>query len=344
MMAQKAKRVADDISGLRKSAILLISLGEEVSSKIFKKLSDYNIEALSAEIAQTGTVTAEEKQKVLEEFYEMMSLRGYISQGGLSFAENVLRKALGDTKTERMLNRVMGFGEGSSFEMLRKVEPLTLANFLKNEHVQTIALVLANLDPALTGPVLAKLSPDIQSDVAYRIATMDKPNPEMLKSIEEVLAKHISSEFEQVRGSVGGTKSVADALNEIDSELWQDILEGVEDIDPDVAQEVKNNMFVFKDIELLDNRSIQEVLKEVESKELAIALKASSDVIKDMIFSNMSKRAAEGLKEEIEYLGPMRLVEVEAMQQRVADVVRNLEGEGRIVIAGRGGTTSVIVE
>ncbi len=332
------------VSGVRKAAILMISLGEDASSRVFKQLSDFEIESLSSEIAKTGTVTAEEKQSVLEEFYEMMSIHGYISQGGLNFAEKVLRKALGDAKTERMMNRVLGFGEGTSFEMLRKVEPLTIANFLKNEHVQTIALVLANLDPPLSGPVLAKLPGDVQSEVAYRMATMDKPNPDVLKSIEEVLEKHISSEFEHIRGSIGGTKTVADALNAIDLELWQDILEGVEDIDPQVAQEIKNSMFVFKDIELLDNRSIQEVLKEVESKELAIALKASSDSIKDLIYSNMSKRAAESLKEEVEYLGPMRLVEVEAMQQRIADVVRRLEGEGRIVVAGRGGATSVIVE
>lgn len=342
-MQANAKSI-ENTGGVRKAAILMISLGEDVSSKVFKKLPDKEIEVLSAEITKTGTVKAEEKQGVLEQFYETMRLQGYISQGGFNFAENVLRKALGDTKTERMLNRVMGLGDGSSFEMLRKVEPLTIANFLKNEHRQTISLVLANLDPALSGQVLSKLPEDIQSDIAFRIATMDKPNPEVLKSIEEVLEKHISSEFETTRGTVGGTKSVADALNEIDSELWMEILEGVEDIDPEVAQEIKNKMFVFKDIELLDNRSVQEVLKEVESKELAIALKAATDKIKEMIYSNMSKRAAEGLREEVEYLGPMRLVEVEAMQQRISDVVRRLEGEGRIVIAGRGGSTSVIVE
>ncbi|MBN1164718.1 MAG: flagellar motor switch protein FliG [Candidatus Krumholzibacteriota bacterium] len=338
------KAILKDMSGARKAAILLISLGDDVSSSIFKKLSDYEIETLSTEISQTGTVKAEEKQAILEEFYQMMRAQGYISQGGIGYAERILRKAVGDAKTERMLNRVQGYGEGTSFELLRKVEPLTIANFLKNEHVQTIALVLANLDSAISGPVLSKLPVEIQPEVAFRVATMDKPSPDMVKSIEEVLEKHISSDFEQVRGSVGGTKSVADALNEIDSEMWQDILEGVEDIDPEVAQEVKNKMFVFKDLELLDNRSMQEILKEVETKELAVALKAASETIKEKIFSNMSKRAAEGLREEVEYLGPMRLVEVEGMQQRIADVVRRLEGEGRVIIAGRGGATSVMIE
>jgi flagellar motor switch protein FliG len=333
-----------DVTGKRKAAILLISLGTEVSSSILKKLTDDEIEAISAEIAKVGTVKPETKQAVLEEFYQMMLARGYVSQGGLRFAKEVLTKALGDSKTERIINRVQGFGEGTSFELLRKVDPLTIANFLKNEHIQTVAFVLANLDPGIAGPVLSKLPPEMQPEVAYRIATMDKPNPDVLPSIEKVLEKHISSDFEQITGKIGGIKKVAESLNEIDSELWQDILEGIEEIDEEVAQDVKNQMFVFQDIVLLDNRSIQEVLKEIETQELAIALKAASNEVKDKIFSNMSRRAADGLKEEIEYLGPMRLVEVEAMQQRIADTVRRLEGEGRIVIAGRGGATSVIVE
>ena len=279
-----------------------------------------------------------------EEFYQMMLARGYVSQGGIRYAEEVLTKALGKSKSERIINRVQGFGEGTSFEMLRKVDPATIANFLKNEHVQTIALVLANLDPSISGPVIAKLPAEVQPDIAYRMATMDKPSPDMLHAIEKVLEKHISSDFEQVTAKIGGTKKVAESLNEIDSELWQDILEGVEEIDADVAQTIKSQMFVFQDITLLDNKMVQEVLKEIETKELAVALKAASNEVKDKFFSNMSKRAATGLKEEIEYLGPMRLIEVEAAQQRIADTVRKLEEEGRIVIAGRGGATSVIVE
>jgi flagellar motor switch protein FliG len=281
---------------------------------------------------------------VLGEFYRMMKEQGYVSQGGLDFTEEVLKKSMGESRAQSIITRLQGFGEGTSFEMLKKVEPGTIANFLKNEHVQTIALVLANVSPSISGPVLGKLPEELQGEVAFRIATMDRPNPDMLDSIENVLEKHISSDFSQVGVQIGGTKNVADALNEIDVELWQDILEDVEDIDPSIAQEIKQKMFVFSDIELLDDRSVQEVLKEIETKELAIALKSASGSIKDKIFKNMSKRAGLGLKEELEYLGPMRLVEVEAMQQRIADTVRRLEGEGRIVIAGRGGTTSVMVE
>ncbi|MCD6380121.1 flagellar motor switch protein FliG [bacterium] len=336
--------VEEEKLGVEKAAILLISLGPEVASKIYKKLSDNEIEALSTKISKIGTVKADRKGEILKEFYEMMQAQGYISQGGLEFAEEVLRKSVGDTKANRLLTRLQGFGEGTSFEMLKKVEPNTIANFLRNEHIQTIALVLANLDPAISGPVLAKLPTEIQGDVVYRIATMQRPNPEMLKSIEKVLEKHISSDFDQVTVTVGGTKSVADALNEMDLEMWQEILEDVEDINADIAQEIKQKMFVFKDLELLDNRSIQELLKDVETSELAISLKIASESIREKIFKNMSKRAALGLKEEIEYLGPMRLVEVEAMQQRIADNVRKLEGEGRIVISGRGGATSVMVD
>jgi len=331
-------------SGLTKAAILLISLGPEVASKIYQKLSDDEIEAVSSEISRTGTVSAEKKNRVLEEFYRMMKEHGYISQGGLDFTEQVLKKAMGESRAESLITRLQGFGEGTSFEMLKKVEPATIANFLKNEHVQTIALVLAHVSPSISGPVLGKLPEDIQGEVAFRIATMNRPNPEMLDSIENVLEKHISSDFSQIGVQIGGTKTVADSLNEIDVELYQDILDDIEDINPEIAQEIKQKMFVFSDIEMLDDRSVQEVLKEVETQELAIALKSASDSIKEKVFNNMSKRAGVGLKEELEYLGPMRLVEVEAMQQRIADTVRKLEGEGRIVIAGRGGTTAVMVD
>jgi flagellar motor switch protein FliG len=334
----------DSLSGKRKAAVLLIALGADVSSMIFKQLSDGEIEELSSEISRIGTVSAEVKEKVLEEFYQMMLAQGYVSQGGMSYARDVLKRALGETRSERILNRVQGFGEGTSFELLRKVDASTIANFLKNEHIQTISLVLANLEPDLAGPVLAKLPAEIQPEIAFRVATMDKPSPEVLSEVEQVLEKHISSGFEQIGGKIGGTKKMAEFLNEINSEMWQDILEGLEEIDPEVAQEIKNQMFVFGDIILLDNRSVQEVLKEIETQDLAIALKAASDEVKEKIFSNMSKRAASGLKEELEYLGPMRLSEVEAMQQRIADTVRRLEMEGSIVIAGRGGAAAEIVE
>jgi len=347
-MAEKektnTKTLDAEISGRKKAAILLISLGADVSSEVFKHLSEEEIEAISSEIARTGTVSPEVKNAVLQEFYEIMLAQGFISQGGVDFAKEVLTKALGEHKTERILNRVQGLGEGTSFEMLRKVDPDIIANFLKNEHAQTIALVLANLDPSIMGPVIAKLPPELQPEVAYRIATMDRPSPEVLHAIEEVLEKHISSDFEQITAKIGGTKRVAEAMNEIDSEMWQNILEGMEEIDPEVAAEVKSQMFVFNDIVLLDNRSVQELLKEIETKELAVALKAASNEVKEKLLSNMSKRAAEALKEEMEYLGPMRLIEVEAAQQRIADTVRRLEEEGRIIIAGRGGATSVIVE
>jgi flagellar motor switch protein FliG len=338
------KRDAEQITGPKKAAILLISLGTDVASRVFKSLSDEEIETLSSEIAQTGTVSADRTRAVLEEFYEVMLAQGYISQGGMRFAREALTKAVGEGKTERILNRVQGYGEGTSFELLRKVDPATIANFLKNEHIQTVALVCANLDATLMGPVLAKLPPEMQAEAAYRIALMDKPSPEVLHAVEEVLEKHISSDFAQVSGKMGGAKKVAEALNAIDAEVWQNILEQMEEIDQGVATEVKNLMFVFNDIVLLDNRSVQEVLKEVETKEIAVALKAATDAVKDKVFSNMSKRSSEALREEIEYLGPMRLIEVEAAQQRIADIVRRLEAEGRVIVAGRGGATAAIVE
>lgn len=332
-----------DRSGIEKAAILIISLGPKVASAIYRHLSDKDIERVTAAIARLGMISPEEKQKVLEEFLQMSVAQKYIAQGGMEMAQEILDNALGRYKANSILNRLHGFGEGTSFELLQKIEPITIANFLKKEHPQTIATVLSHMESQRMGPVLSRLPEELQSEVSYRVATMDTPNAEAVKVIEEVVNSYLSGQFSGEARQMGGTKKVADALNEIDPETWHEIIEGIEAMSQEVAQEIKNQMFVFEDIVLLDDKSVQELLKQVEQKDLALALKAASESIKDKIFGNMSKRAGLALKEDMEYMGPVRLTDVEAAQQKIVEVVRKLEEEGTVFV-NRGGSGTVMVE
>jgi flagellar motor switch protein FliG len=330
-------------SGIQKAAIAIIALGPTAASSLYRHLSEQEIEQVSAEIARIGTISPDDQQEVLEEFTSKAMANRTISSGGLELARDLLDKALGRNKANEIINRVLDFGEGSSFEILRKIEPLTVANFLKKEHPQTVATILAHMDSRLMGPVLEKLPPDLQAEVSYRVATLDKQSPEVIRVMEEVLKSTLSADVSESARQRGGTKKVAEALNEISPEVWREILDGMEEYNKEVAMDVKNQMFIFEDIAELDDRSIQELLKNVDSRELSVALKAASDAIKDKIFGNMSKRAAEGINEDIEYMGPIRLTDVEMAQQRIVDVLRKLEEDGTIIIS-RAGTGSVMVE
>lgn len=330
-------------TGYQKAAILTITLGPKSASAIYGHLNEEEIERVTAEIARLGTITADEKREVLDEFLQMMMAQKYISQGGLDLAQEILDKAVGKHKATAILNRMHGFGANTSFELLQKIEPATIANFLKNEHPQTVAVVLAHMDSRLTGPVLAKLPEEMQPEISYRIATMDRPSPDVLKVVEEVLNSYLSSDFNAMSEQAGGTKKVAEALNEIDREVWREILEGLEEFSKEVAYDVKNQMFIFEDIVTLDDKSIQELLKNVDTKELSMGLKAATDDVKDKIFNNMSKRAVSGIQEDMEYMGPVRVTDVEASQQRIVDVIRKLEEDGTIIL-GKAGGGAVMVE
>jgi flagellar motor switch protein FliG len=330
-------------TGVQKAAIAIISLGPAAASSLYRHLSEREIEQVSAEIARIGTISPDEKQEVLDEFLQMTMAQRTISQGGLELAREILDKALGRNKANEIINRVLDFGEGSSFEILRKIEPLTVANFLKKEHPQTVATILAHMDSRLMGPVLEKLPPDLQAEVSYRVATLDKQSPEVIRVIEEVLKSSLSSDVSEIARQRGGTKKVAEALNETAPDVWREILDGIEEYSKEVALEVKNQMFIFEDIAELDDKSVQELLKNIDSRELAVALKAASDAIKHKIFGNMSKRAVEGIKEDIEYMGPVRLSDVEAAQQRIVDVLRKLEEDGAVILGGTG-AGAVMVE
>ena len=332
-----------DRSGYEKTAILIISLGPKLAAPIYRHFSEPEIERLTAEIVRLGRISADVKREVLEEFFQLTMSQGNISEGGLDLAQEILDSALGKQKANAIIGRLLDFSEGTSFELLRKADPLTTANMLKKEHPQVIAMVLAHMDPRQMGPVLSKLPEELQGEVAFRIATLERPNPDIITVMDEVISSTMARDIGELARQRGGAKNVAQALNEIDRDVWIEILDGIEEFDKAVALDVRNQMFIFEDIVTLDDKSIQELLKNIDAKELAVALKATSDGVKDKIFSNMSKRAVEGIKEDIEYMGPVRLSEVEEAQQRIVDVLRKLEEDGSVII-GRSGTGSVMVE
>jgi len=331
------------ISGRQKAAILLISLGPELSSKVFKHLREDEIEQLSLEIASVRKVTPEKKERVLEEFHNLCVAQDYISQGGIEYAREILERALGTQKAIDILQRLTATLQVRPFEFARKTEPAQLLNFIQNEHPQTIALIMAYLQPDQSAIILSALPPDVQSDVARRVATMDRTSPEVLREVEKVLERKLSSLMTQDFASAGGVEALVEVLNRVDRSTEKTIIESLEMQDPELAEEIKRRMFVFEDIVLLDNRSVQRALREVDlSRDLPMALKVASDEVKEKIFQNMSKRAVENLKENMDYLGPVRLRDVEEAQQKIVNIIRKLEEEGEVIIS-RGGRDEIVV-
>ncbi len=332
----------ESLTGRQKAAILCIAIGPEVASQIFKNLKDKDIEKLSIEIASMRDISSPVMEAVVEEFYQMIMAQEYISQGGIEFAKQILEKALGPRKAHEIVSKVEAAIHVSGFKLLKEVDPNQLLNFIQHEHPQTISLILANLDSDQTAQIIADLPPEIQADVAYRIATMGKISPDLLNDIESVLESQVESIFGQDLSTAGGAKAVAEILNLASRSVEKTILGDLEKRNPELATEIKNLMFVFEDITLLDDRSIQRVLREVDSKELALSLKVATDEVKDLIFRNMSERASNLLREELEFMGPVRLKDVEESQLKIVDIVRSLEEEGEIVISGRGGEEEII--
>ncbi|EIW18216.1 MULTISPECIES: flagellar motor switch protein FliG [Pelosinus] len=328
---------SNELSNKQKAAILLIALGPEVSSQVFKHLKEDEMEKLTLEIANQRKVTQEQKEKVLAEFHQMLVANNYISSGGLDYAREILEKALGAEKAVSIINRLTSSLQIRPFDFARKTDPGQLLNFIQNEHPQTIALIMSYLQAEQSGAILSSLPPDRQVDVAKRIATMDRTSPDVLKDVERILERKLSAMVTQDFTSAGGVDSIVEILNRVDRSTERTIMENLEVQNPELAEEIKRRMFVFEDIVLLDDRSLQLVLREIESKDLALALKASSNEVADKIYKNMSKRAADMLREEIEYMGPVRIRDVEEAQQKIVNVIRRLEESGEIVVArGKG--------
>lgn len=334
--------VRSERSGKEKAAMLLISLGPEKSAEIFKHLKEEEIEQLTLEIANIRTVTPEDKEKVLEEFYQICLAQEYIAEGGINYAKDILEKALGTQKALDVINKLTVSLQVRPFDFVRKADPAQLLNFIQNEHPQTIALILAYLKPAQASIVLSALPQDKQADVARRIALMDRTSPEVIKEVERVLEKKLSSLVTEDYTAAGGVQSIVDILNSVDRGTEKFIMETLEIENTDLAEEIKKRMFVFEDILSLDNRSIQRFLREVDNNQLAVALKGATEEVQKTIFGNMSKRLVEMIKEDLEFMGPVRLKDVEEAQQKIVNIIRKLEDAGEIVIS-RGGGDEIIV-
>jgi len=330
------------LTGKQKAAVLLISLGPDVSAQVYKHLTEEEIEQLSLEISSVKKVDSELKEDVLDQFHQIALAQDYISQGGIGYAKSVLEKAFGEQEASNIINRLTASLQVRPFDFARKADPQQLLNFIQNEHPQTIALVLSYLDAEQSGQILSELNQEVQAEVAKRIATMDSTSPEIISQVEQVLERNVSTSVAEDYTQTGGIQTVVEVLNGVDRSTERTILDTLEIQDPDLAEEIKKRMFVFEDIVILDNRAIQRVIREVENEDLRLSLRVASDEVKDVIFKNMSQRMVETFKEEMEYMGPVRLRDVEEAQSRVVSTIRRLEDIGEIVIA-RGGGDDIIV-
>ena len=337
-----AKMGENTISGVQKAAILLIALGPEKSSMIFKHLKEDEIEELTLEIANTRSVSPQTKEVVLEEFYQICLAQQYIAEGGIGYAKELLEKALGAEKAMDVIGKLTASLQVKPFEFVRKADASQILNFIQDEHPQTIALILSYLAPSQSSMILSALPPDRQADVAKRIATMDRTSPDVIKEVERVLETQLSSLVNQDYTTIGGVDAVVEILNTVDRGTEKHIMETLEIEDPELADEIRKKMFVFEDILLLDDRAIQRVLRDVENSDLAIALKGSTEQVQNAIFNNLSKRLAAMIQEDMEFMGPVRMKDVEEAQQKIVNIIRKLEDSAEIIIS-RGGGDEIVV-
>ena len=338
----KGSQKEDGIRGIQKAAILLISLGPERAAGIFKHLKEEEIEELTLEIANTRSVTPQVKEDVINEFYEVCLAQQYIAEGGIGYAKDLLEKAIGNEKAMEVIGKLTASLQVKPFEFVRKTDPTQLINIIQDEHPQTIALILSYLAPAQAALIVSALPPDRQADVARRIAVMDRTSPDVIKEVEKVLESKLTSLVNQDYTIVGGVDAVVEILNTVDRGTERHIMETLEIEEPELADEIRKKMFVFEDILLLDDRAIQRVLRDVDNNDLAIALKSANEQVQNAVFNNQSKRLAVMIKEDMEFMGPVRMKDVEEAQQKIVNIIMKLEDTGDIVIS-RGGGDEIVV-
>ena len=335
--------MATELSGVRKSAILLLTLNEDVAAEVLKRLPAAAVEEISREIASRPQATQETRRSIFGEFYNLALGDSAINEGGLEYAKALLRKSLSEEDAKRVIGTVTQQVQTTPFSFLQKAESDNLLTFIQDEHPQTIALILAHLPPQKASEILVGLPSQKQIEVVKRVATMEQTSPEVIKEVERGLEHRLSDIVSQTIEKAGGVDTVAEMLNLADRSTEKGIMEGLEAEDPDLVEQIRRLMFVFEDILLVNDKGIQSVLKEVDNSELALALKTASQELRDKIFKNMSERAAQLIGEDMQYMGPVRVSDVEAAQQKIVDIVRRLEDSGEIVIAGRGGEKEMIV-
>jgi len=329
------------LSGIQKAAILMIALGPEKSANVVQHLSDTEIEQLTLEMANVRKISSEQRDVVVDEFHQMCVANDYIAQGGIEYARDVLERALGEQRAFEIITRLSSSLKMRPFDLVRRTDPKQLLSFIQGEHPQTIALIMTHLPSDKAATLLSSLPQDRQADVTKRIALMGRTSPDVLKEIEKILERKISSLAPTDYTSSGGIQSVVDILNRSDPGTLKIVMDTLEVDDPELAEQVKRQMFVFEDIVMLDDRGIQLVLREVDVKDLALALKGSNPEVSQKIMANMSARASQNLREDMEFMGPVRLRDVEEAQQRIVKVIRRLEETGAIVIS-RGGSDEII--
>mgnify|MGYP004465801233 FL=1 len=331
------------LTGIQKSALLFITLGPEASADILKRLPETEIQKITYEIANISTVTSEQRHSILEEFLEMNKAKDYLLEGGLDYAKELLSKALGPQRAGEILNKVAEASQlNRPFAIARKADAQQILNIINYEHPQTIALILCYLQVEKAAQIISELPEEIQSEVALRIATMNTTSPDVIREIEKVLDDKLSTIVKTETTVLGGIDTLVGILNQVDRTTEKNITESLQEQDYELAEKIKSCMFVFEDIITLDDVAIQRILRDVETKELALALKGASEEVANVIYKNQSKRAAASLKEDIEYLGPVRLTDVEKAQQQIVAVIRRLEDAQEIIIS-RGGEDALIM-
>ncbi|GIN11228.1 flagellar motor switch protein FliG [Shouchella clausii] len=325
------------LTGRQKAAILLISLGPDTAAEVYKHLTEDEIELLSLEISAMRKVDKDVQNNVMGEFHSMAKAQEYIAQGGIGFAKTILEKALGEEAAASMIQRLTSTIQVRPFDFARKTDASQILNFIQHEHPQTIAVILSYLSAKQAGQIISALPETIQTDVARRMALMDSSSPEVIAQVEAVLEEKLSQTLSQDFTETGGIEAVVEVLNGVDRSTERTILDGLYIQDPELAEEIKKRMFVFEDIVTLEKRAIQRVIRDVDNDDLKLALKVASDDVKEMVFDNMSQRMAEAFKDEMDYMGPVRLRDVEEAQSRIVATIRQLEEMGEIVIARTNG-------
>jgi flagellar motor switch protein FliG len=339
----KLPKTADELDGTLKSAILLLLLDSDSAGKLLKELPTESVEEVTRALAALGDVPKELGEEVIREFYSLAMAQGYVREGGFAYAKNLLKNSLDSKIAEKVIQQIQTQVQKTPFSFLQKAESANLLTFIQDEHPQTIALIVSHLSHHKASEILIGLPPAKQIEVVRRIAHMEQTNPEVIREVEMSLESRLSNMISSSMEKVGGVETVAEILNLVDRSTERTIMQGVESEDPELVEEIRRRMFVFEDINMVNDKGIQAVLKEVENDQLVLALKTASDGLKNKILSNMSSRAAETIREDMEFMGPVRISDVEAAQQKIVDIVRRLEEAGEIIIAGRGGDNDVVV-
>lgn len=341
---EKLPETGETLDGITKAAILLLAVGPEKAAAVLKHMSAEAVEEVTRELASLGRVPLKLQSEIVEEFYGFSVANQYASEGNLDFAKKVLMDSLQDPKAaERMLGQIQTQVQKTPFAFLQRAESENLMAFIQDEHPQTIALIVCHLSHHKASEIIGGLPMQKQVEVIKRVANMEQTNPDVIKEVERGLESRLSSMLMQSTEKSGGVPMVAEILNLTDRSTEKAIMEGLESEDPDLVEQIRRLMFVFEDIKKVNDKGIQTVLKEVDNSELSLALKTASEELKNKIFKNMSERAAQLIKEDMEYMGPVKVSDVESAQQRVVDIVRRLEESGDVVIEGRGGDTEAMV-